>query len=269
MNITGIRTRLIIGGQEYLRIPEMSLDYRRHAPLSVAQVTLADPGGDIFKSLSPGTAMEIHLGYRDQEADVWTGTVQRVTPDRKPDQVRMTGVGGELPLSETLITKSWENETPEAIVTYCVGQTGLPPGNIDATGIIFPRFVAATIPVWQVARQCEHSCHRGFGRDMDTWDLWMDKAGSVHWGDSDEDGDIPVIATAGGVISHAPATAPLTELSMVETFLLPGFRRCGKFQLTDTRRGIDDVFRARVVRHVVQPNKIRTYIWYGAEYGKY
>jgi len=272
MIITGIRDRLIIGDLEYFDISEMEIDYQRHSPLSVARATLADPAGKIFKSLAQGTQMEIHLGYRDQEADVWTGTVERVIPNRPTDQVRIAGVGIELPLAATIIMKSWENETPEAIVTHCVGQSGLPVGTIAATGITFPRFVASSIPVWQVARQCEQTCYRGFGKDMATWDLWVDKAGTVHWGNDNETGSIPVIATGAGLISHVTGLASsgvsCIRMNRVETFLLPGFRRCGQFQLQDITRGIDDTFRARAVRHMVRPDKVRTYIWYGAEYGK-
>jgi hypothetical protein len=269
MNITGIRTRLIIGGLEYMRIPEMEIEYQRHFHLSVARVTLPDPSREVYRSVTTGTAMEIHLGYRDNDADVWSGTVRQVNPDRKKDQIRLTCVGIELPLSTTMIMQSWEDETPEAIIRYCVGQAGMTVGSIDATGIVFPRFTASSIPAWQVARQCEHTCFRAFGKDMNTWDLWVGKDGAVNWGDSDESGDVPVIATGAGLISHLPETDSKTGLARVETFLLPGFRRCWKFQLRDTGRGIDEVFRARIARHVVKRNKVRTYIWYGDEYGKF
>lgn len=269
MNITGIRIRLIIDGTEYLRVPAVEIVYQRHVVLSRAAVTLPDPSRAVYKGVGVGAVVEIHIGYRDQEADIWRGMVEEVSPDCKPDQLRFSCVGIERPLAATTIMKSWENETPEAIIKYCIGQSGMPVGNIGATGIIFPRFSASTIPVWQVARQCEHTCAAGWGKNMDTWDMWVDKGGIVHWGDTYEDGNIPVIATGAGLISHSPAVSPGIGLSMVETFLLPGFRRCGKFRLRDVRRGIDDIFRARVTRHAVLRDKVRTYIFYGDEYGKY
>ncbi len=269
MNITGIRTRLIIDGLEYLRVPEMEIEYRRHEHLSAARITLPDPRGEVFQSVTSGAGMEIHLGYRDHDADVWSGTVRQINPDRKKDQIRLTGIGMELPLSSTTILQSWKNETPEAIIRFCVGQTGMTIGRIDDTGIIFPRFTASSIPVWQVARQCEHTCFRAFGKDMNTWDLWVGKDEAVNWGDSDEIAETPVIATAAGLISHLPAAGSKNGLARVETFLMPGFRRCGKFYLHDAGRGINGVFRARIVRHVVRPDKVRTYIYYGDIYEKF
>lgn len=268
MYISGIRTRVIVSGKEHVRVPEATLVYRRHAPLSFACVTLADPSGSLFGSIGKGDDIQIHMGYRDQEADGWAGTIRRVVVSR-PDQVTIHGAGIELPLMETRITKAWENEAPEQIVRYSVAASGLSVGNIDATGVVFPRFTAGDIPVWQVARQCEHTCARGFGKDMDTWDLWVDKEGLVHWGNSDEAGDIPIIATGNTLITHHPAADPTLELSRVETFLMPGFRRCGKFHITDTKRGIDAEFRARVVQHKIRQDHVRTLIWYGDEYGKY
>ena len=265
--MTGIRTHIFIGSLEILRTPRAWVEFKRHAPLSRAGITLPDPKGEYFRSITHGDPVEIRLGYRDQAPDSWRGKVEWVNQINK-DQIEIGAVGLEYPFSETKITESWENETPEAIVRYVVGKTGLPVGTIYSTGVVFPRFVASSIPVWQVARQAEHTCQRAFGLDMSGWALWMDKDGKVNWGNFDESGDIPIIATGNGLIRHLPATDGLA-LNMVETFLISGFRASRKFRLKDTKRGIDAEFRALTARHEVTPNSVRTFIQYGTEHEKF
>lgn len=267
--ITGIRTHIFIGGTEVYQCPRAWIESVRHRPLSRAGITLPDALGEWYRSISPGTAVEIRLGYRDQAPATWQGTVAWVKHGHTKDQITVGAVGVERPLCETLILQSWEDETPEAILKWAIGQAGLTAGRIDSPHVTFPRFVASDIPVWQVARQCAHTCRRAYDLEkMRRWAFWMGADGEVNWGDFDEPGVTPVIATAAGLIRHKPASDAL-GLNEVETFLLPAFRHSMLFRLVDSRRGIDDTFRALVVRHSIRPHAVRTFIRYGEEYGKF
>lgn len=250
-----------------MRSPRVWIESARHKPLSRAGITLPDPKGDLYRSILVDEQAEIRLGYKNEIPAIWKGTVAWKKHGNK-DQIEVGIVGEEKPLAETLITMSWENETPEAIVRYAISQSGLPVGQIDSPGVTFPRFAASNIPVWQVARQCEHTCRKSFDLDMSKWALWRGLDGKVNWGDFDEPGDVPVIKTAAGLIRHMPAS-DAKALSMVETFLLAGFMHSMKFSLVDTRRGIDEQFRALRVRHEVKDLSVRTFIWYGEEYGQF
>jgi len=267
--ITGIRTHIFIGNLEIFRCPECSIHYSRHSHLSCVEILLSDPGGNLFKTFKASDPVIIRIGYRDQVPDEWTGTISKIAPPNKRDQILVKAVGMERPLSDTRIIQSWENETPEAIVTWAIGQAGLDVGKIDSPGVIFPRFIASNIPVWQLARQCEHTCRKAFALDMRGWALWMGSDGIVNWCRSDEDVDIPVIETGSTLIRHLPATGLQTGLSLVETFLMPGFKRCMKFRLKDNARGIDQIFSSLAVRHVIKPASVRTFIKYGEMYEKY
>ena len=92
----------------------------------------------------------------------------------------------------------------------------------------------------------------------------MDAEGKINWGDFDEEGDAPMIATGAGLIQHAPASNK-TALNLVETFLLSSFRHSMRFRLLDTRRDVDDEYRALRVRHDINGIKARTFIWYWEE----
>jgi len=265
--ITGIRTHISIGGLEIMRTPHVWIECERHSPLSRAGITLADPKGEYYRSVGLNYPVRIRIGYRDEEPAVWKGSVSRKEPGTK-DQIEIRAVGQDLALTTNII-QSWANETPEAIIGWAVGQAGLPTGQIDSPGVTFPWFTARNIPVWQVARQCAHTCQRAFGLDMSRWALWMGASGKVNWGDFDEPGDVPVIASGAGLIKHMPANGTGALLSMVETFLLAGFRHSRKFRLIDNRRGIDDEFRALRVRHDITDRAVRTFIWYGEEHEKY
>jgi hypothetical protein len=269
MEIAGINIRIRLGGREVQRAPRWWIDSERHAPLGRAGVTLPDPGGEIFRGGVLGAALEIRLGYRGRVPATWSGTVTGICPGRTRDQVEIVAVDGAVLLSRVRILQSWENETPEAIIAWSVRQAGLPVGRIDRPGVILPRFAASHVPVWQVARQAAHSCQGAFDLDMRRWALWRGADGAVHWGDFDEPGAVPAIATGAGLIGHAPVTDASAGLSRVESFLLPDLRHSRLFRLRDVRRGVDGSYRALRVRHEGEPDKARTHIWYGDEHGRF
>ncbi|MDY6904080.1 MAG: hypothetical protein SWH61_05275 [Thermodesulfobacteriota bacterium] len=262
MTLSGIRTHITIGGLEVMRCPEVVIDMHRHRPVSRAMVTLNDASGVVYGEVSRGDAVTIRLGYRNESPAVWAGAVRQVYGDG--DQVIIQVAGVERAFTDNTVCQSFYEETPEAIVHFAIGQTGLPAGQIDSPGVVFPRFVASDIPVWQVVRQCEHTCQEAFGLDMSGWALWVDAAGEVNWGNFDEPGDIPAIATGAGLIKHTPHVVEYPHcLHMVETFLLAGFRHSQLFRIADRRRGVEGAFRALTVTHRVTENQARTFIGYG------
>lgn len=269
MKITGVRTHILIAGTQILRCPECRIEYARHAHLSMAEILLPDPLGELFRHFKPEDRVIVRLGYRDQEPDEWQGSLTKIAPYSKKDQILVRAVGLERPLTDTRIIQAWEKETPESIIAWAIGQAGMPVGRIESPGVVFPRFIASNIPVWQIARQCEHTCSRGFGLDLRDWSLWMDRSGRVNWGAHDEKAALPEIETGTTLIRHLPAPALQLGVSLVETFLIPGFKRCMKFRLKDRIRGHDAVHSALAVRHISTSHSVRTFIWFGDTYEKY
>lgn len=267
MEISGIRVHILIGSREVLRAPRWWIESERHSTLGRAGFTLPDPTGELAQNITKGDPVTISLGYRDQAPATWSGTVEWIRPGATRDQLEIGAVDGALPLTTELITQAWENETPDGIVAWAVRKSGLPVGRIDAIGMVLPRFVASAAPVWQVARQAAHSCQRAFDLDMRRWALWLGQNG-VNWGDFDEPGAIPEVATGGLLIDHKPA-ADAAALNLVEAWLLPGMTHSQRFHLIDTRRGVDSVVRALKVRHEGAPNRARTFLQYGVEHGRF
>lgn len=265
--INGLRTKITIASYEILRCPWLEVTYRRHFPLSRACIVVPDPKGEFFRHLSEGDQVEVKFGYRNGPEGEWRGTVEAFGAKGSKDQIMVRAAGIERPLSETLITQSWEQEDPAAIVRFALAQAGLPQGRIDSPGVIFPRFVASAASVWKLARQCEHTCRHAFGLDMSKWALWVSGTGRANWGDFDEPEEVPVIATGAGLIEHLPAASAF-ELGKVETVLIPEFRASRLFRLRDRRRQVDALFRALEVRHTIAPDSARTHIGYGGEYAR-
>lgn len=267
MKINGVNLRIVIGDLRFQRAPEVWLESERHKPLTRAGVTLPDPIGNLFETLTVGQQAVIGLGLRDSAMSVWEGTVAWVRRGETKDQVMVGLVGKELPLTKTTVKAAWINETPEAIVRHALRDTGLDVNRIVSTGYVLPRFTAHSISVWQLVNQVEHSCQRAFDLDMSAWALWLGADG-INWGDFDEDGNLPVIATGAGLVRHSPA-GDAKGLNLVETFLVPWLRHSMLFQLTDKRRGIDGRFRALKVRHELTDTRARTFISYGVEHGRF
>lgn len=267
--IAGISVAATLGGLRVDRCPRLVLVSERHIPLSRADMDLPDPGGKLFGSIVAAQEAEITFGYRGSAPATWSGQVASVSrgPERDQVTVRMQG-RAELPLVTVPVTEAWMGETPEAILRRCAGLAGLAVARLDSPGVAFPRFMAASLPLWQVARQAAHTVQRANGLDMSAWALWLGADG-LHWGDHDEPGDLPVIATGKGLIRHNPAVAGSSAWSEVETFLLPGFAHSRRFVLEDATRGVSSDFRAQRVRHEVLPDRARTHICYGVEHGRY
>jgi hypothetical protein len=266
MEISGIRVDISIGNYETFGAPRWWIDSERHMPLNRAGITLPDPEGTLGQTIKKGAAVEFSLGYRDQAPMIWTGTVTGTRPGETRDELEILAADKSLALTTTTICQGWQDETPEAIIRYAVRQSGLAVGKIDSPGVTIPRFAAATIPVWHVARNLAQSCHRAFGMDMKKWALWLGSEG-VNWGDHDEPGSVPIIALGEGLIDHQPS-ADGNGLSLVETFLLPDLMHSRQFRLLDGYRGIDSRFRALRVRHEGSPDRARTFLWYGVEHGR-
>ncbi len=262
--IAGVVVNISIGGLEMHRSPQAWIESQRHSCLSRCGVTLADPAGELHTLVRPGDHVSITYGYRDQEPATWQGTVEWMKPGTE-DQAEIGAVGTEKPLAAARIVQAWANETPEAVIRYACGRAGLSIGRLDSPGIVFPRFVAMNISPWQIALQCAQSCRRSYGLDMSRWALWLG-SGGVNWGDFDEPGNEVVVASAGLLISHQPASDQ-ASLSGVEAFLIPGLGHSQKVRLVDERRGIDHEFRALKVRHEIGAEN-RTIIWYGAEHDR-
>lgn len=247
------------------RCPYFCIDSRRSYPLTRLELHLPDPSGELSRVLKKGNAVSIQYGYQGDLAD-WAGTIKRINTGTK-DQICLSAVGIELPLVETRITQSFENETPEAIIKYAVSQSGLPIGRIDSPGITFPRFVASDINIFELVTGCAHTCQKGFDINMSRWALWLGKDG-VNWGDFTEPGSIPTIATGDALLTHLPGSGSF-RVSKVDTFMQPSLSHSHEFKLHDQRRDVQDIFRTLATFHVFENMTARTHIYYGEEYDKF
>jgi len=267
MDINGINLEITVGDLEVYRAPRWWIESLRHHPLGRAGITLPDPKGELYQAVSAGNAVSISVGYRDQALSTWRGTVTARYPGETPDQLEIRATDASLALSQLdrRVKQAWENETPEALVTWAIGQCGLPVGRVGSTGVVLPRVSAATIPVWQLVRQVRQTCQDGFGMDMSRWALWLGAAG-VNWGDFDEPGETVTIATGDNLIDHEPNDWR-SGMGLIETYLLAGLSHSRLVRLQDDLRGINAVHRALRVRHEGTPERVRSYVWYGVEHG--
>jgi hypothetical protein len=261
--ISGLYMHATVGSVQAVRCPHMRIATRRHFPVSRASVTLPDPDGRLFRTLKKGDSVRLVFGYRGQAHGTWQGVVSQAGAAGK-DQIQVRAAGVEYPVASVPVTQSWQNEDPAAIIRFAARAAGITIGRIDSPKVSFPRFVASGATVWQIARQCENTCRHGFGLDMSRWALWMGADG-LNWGDFDEPGNLPVVATGAGLITHLPAAGPYA-MGRVETFLNPGLNASMQFRLMDTRRGVNAAFRAQAVTHDITPAAARTHIGYGMEH---
>lgn len=268
--IAGIRLHVRVGNLVVQRCPRLELLSRRHAPVCKAEIHVPDPDGSLQAASPAGVKVTVEYGYRGGQSATWTGTVQGMRRVSR-DQLCLLADGPDLALVRSTVRECYADESARAIARHLLQHTGL--AVATAPGITIPdeplaRFPVANVPVWQAVRQLLHTLTRAFGHDMNATTLWLGSEGgqpALFLGDYDEPGDVPVVATGENLIRHLPA-ASASGLNLVETFLLPGLTHSRTVRLVDTRQGTDAQIRALVVRHVMEPNRMRTFVEYGAEH---
>jgi hypothetical protein len=263
--LSGLRIDIAVGALEVFRSPRWWIESLRHVPTGRAGVTLPDPKGELFRSIKVGDPVVIDLGIRNEVPVYWRGTVSSRFPGETKDQLELRATDAAQVLVTTRIKQAWENETPEALISWVIRECGLPVGRIGATGMVLPRISASNIPVWQLVQQVKQSCAAAFGLDMSRWALWLGKDG-VNWGDFDEPGATVAIASSDNLIDHQPVDWR-SGMGMIETELEAGLTHSRLISLQDDRRVIQEVHRALRVRHEGTPEKVRTFVWYGVEHG--
>jgi hypothetical protein len=242
-----ITAELIIGNAAYSTVGDFCLISHRGNPLTVlsAKVPLAP--------VDQGAAVTLKYGYASPVE--WRGTAINIV--KGGDLMVVDAVGtDELALTETLYKESFIDETAEAIVRSALSTTGLAIAEIEAPGIQIARYTADNIPVWQAVHQVEESLRWGHG--LTGYALWLGSDG-LRWTTGDEPGDIPEIVTGINLIDHAPSD---TGLSKVTSFMLPGLTHSRWFRIKDTRRNIEETYRAEMVEHELKDVHARTYIYY-------
>ena len=255
--ISGIQLKVLIKDLEINRA-HVTINHDRRYSYSHALITVNNADRIIEKEVFMGDSVSIYYGYRGQSLTEYLGTILRVMPEK--DNVFITVVGLAYP-GKKLIKQTWQNETPSAIIKYCLNEIGIEPGRIDEPGCTIETFVASNFTIFHLAVLLRDICHRSYGMDMNGWDLFMDSTGRMNWGDFVEDiADIPVLETGKEMVTHNPSGFGNLD-SFVEAFMIPWFKDSMNFKLIDESRGVNQVYRAFAVEHEVS-EKVRTRIGY-------
>jgi len=257
--IKGIITHIKVGKYELIRSPKLKILAGRYAPFSCVEVTVSDPKA-MLGNINKNDEINILYGHKGGLQNTWAGSVRSVCTNK--DQSIIYAVGNEKLLS-CQITQSWNNETPEAILTYAANFSGININKIDSPGCVFQHFVASNISIWELAKQLEYTCRESFNIDMENWVIWLGQNG-LNWGNFIEAADIPVISSGKNLIEHKADNDDF-GFNYVETFLLPCFWHSMIFRLVDVKRKIDARYQAIRVNHEISNKKVRTFIWYKNE----
>ncbi|MGE4319620.1 MAG: hypothetical protein AB7E96_12050 [Deferribacterales bacterium] len=265
MLIDGIITDLQIGDYKVTRVPEMRIWYNRFAPMSLCYLTLADPDAELYNTFSAGMAAVLTYGYRSGDQATWSGTI--IQFHRSNDNLYIVCGDAGRAVFKTKITEFWAGDSAAAIIKNVLGRIG-EIGTIQDDEISLPAFTASNITVHDLVRKVEHSLQTAYGIDMSDYALFL-ADGQWNWGTHGIDGDVPIVASQEGLISHMPGLPGYGGKQTVETWPLVGFTHSRTFRLIDKTAGIDDTFMASGVLHIFGDKYVRTFIEYGGGYEKY
>lgn len=272
MNATvqGMGMILRVGGLELYRTAHVALRYTRRAIVSVCEVDIPDPQGDVSGHDLMGTPVELAFWYRGGglgERHEWQGTVERVEQIQTltgVDTARIYAIGMEKRLVTTRITEAMYGEPADAVARRLLARTGLPVAHVAVPQDILPHSVFSGVTVAAAIKQLAWSLERSFGHDLSSHAVWLGKAG-LYWSAEDEPCSVPRIASGETLLSHG---ANRNGQSEIVSILYPGIRDSQRVLLVDARRGIRERVRVEEVVHTLSATQGNTtVIRYGVQYG--
>ncbi|SCY88249.1 hypothetical protein [Desulfoluna spongiiphila] len=264
--IAGIQLDIFLGEKRVTRCPECMVTASRRSVLTQASIAVPDPMGEVHQALDKGQSLSVRFGYRDRDPGVFTGTVTRWAPSLKAkEHVVIHADGPERALLTTHLTESWFEEPANVLARRMLAASGLPVGHVDLPDTLIPRMSVNGSPVRGAIMGVMHSLESGFSQNLSRSYLRLEN-GALVLSDAPREGAVPVIATAGGIIRHKVRTEGPSE---VETFLTPWMQPGMQFQLNDTRKGVQGLFMADAVTHVLRPRSVRTFLSYGGSYDRF
>lgn len=269
--IEGFNVRCLIGPLDITRSPQIEIISRRRAVVGIASVVIPDPEGTVRASLAVGQPVDICFGYRGEDSlwQEWEGSISGIdqphasAPDA--DAVSVRCVGQEQSLATTRVTESFLNEPADVVARRLLAKTGLSVGNISIPSPVLPHQVFSNCTVARAIKQLGTTLERSYGCDMHRHALWLGASG-LTWSDGDEPGDEYRVATAENLIAHTPPLA-VGGIGVVTSVVLPGLTHSRLVHVYDSRRGIDDVYRALSVIHTLEDAGNTTQVTYGTDEG--
>lgn len=269
--IEGFNVRCLVGPLDITRSPKIEIVSKRRAVVETASVAIPDPEGTVRATLAVGQPVDLCFGYRGEDAlwQEWEGTISGIdqphasAPDA--DAVTVRCVGQSQALVTTRVTESFLNEPADVVARRLLAKTGLSVGDISIPSPVLPHQVFSSCTVARAIKQLSTTLERSYGYDMHRHALWLGASG-LTWSDGDEPGDEYRVATAENLIAHTP---PATGggIGVVTSVVLPGLTHSRRVHVYDSRRGIDDVYRALSVIHTLEDAGNTTQVTYGTDEG--
>ena len=262
--IEGINIRCNVGPFEVLRSPRLTLDFRRRAVVSRAEIDLPDPDGSVRAGLAVAQAVRVRFGHRGDGGtwQEWSGTVKEIE-QAGPDVVRVTALGLEKALLDTTVTLAMHVETTRAVASRLLSATGLAVAEVSIPAVTLPHIVFSEVTVARAIKQLSATMERACGHDLSRHAVWLGSAG-LYWSDGTEPGDVYVVQSADNLLTHNPDPA---GMSSVWATLLPGLTANRTVRIRDARRQFSALVTAQSVHHELGAGGNKTLIGYGKDEG--
>lgn len=261
MAITGLDINLKVGPFTVNRLPRAELTLSRGAVAGHCLIELPDPGGQVAAGLKPDEAVSLYFGYRGGLSQSWAGQITQIKA--LGDAVEITALSAELAFIKTKVSECFHQETARQVVRRLMRLAGISPGRLEGPDEIFPHLIFSGRPVYECFRQINATLERVCQLDLSASPYWLDSNGRGQWGDFDEPGPVPVLASGLNLISHNPQGGQGTATAL----LCPGLGHSQLFTIRDDRRALTITQRAQSVTHKLGAQGNLTTVTYGPERG--
>ena len=261
MSITGLDIDLKVGPFTVNRSQGVTLEYQRGAVASKAVIALPDTEGLVAQTLKNDDEVNLYFGYRGGLSQSWAGRITNLAA--LGDQVQITALGPELAFIKTTVVECFRSESARAVVRRLMTLAGAAPGNLTGPDQILPHMIFNGQSVYKCFKQINETLAKTYQLDLSKSPFWIGQDNKAHWGDFDEPGPIPILASQDNLLSHNPKG----ESGVARSILCPGLVASQLFKIIDARRTLEITKRAQTVRHELGPKGNITTVTYGPERG--
>lgn len=262
MTITGLDLNLTVGSFTVNRLPWALLTLERGAVAGRCAIELPDPRGAVAAGLSEGDPVNLFFGYRGGPGQSWSGRITEIKA--RKDQALVTAKSAELAFIETEVIECFHNENAKTVVTRLMALAGVAPGRLEGPDEVIPHLIFNGFPVWRCFRILNETLERVYELDLSACPFWIDENGLGQWGDFDEPGPVPVLASGDNLIKHDPKNG---DEGRATALLHPGLNHSRLFTVRDFRRSLELTKRALSVTHQLGERGNLTTVTYGIERG--
>jgi len=172
INYLGPKTEIALGDLTLTAVAGMSVWSSREPTADTCEIVLPDLPGDLASQVEKDAPLVVRHGYKGYDLEtIFTGTIMDVLPKKR---LMVFGADAMRLLFETMMTITFQDETPTSIIGKLVGDLGIDISKVTEIEDVLDRLPLYRNTVWQAIKMIND--RMGLPHDF-----FIDETGAFRW----------------------------------------------------------------------------------------